>query len=578
MSLTPADQTSRFLPVPGAAANSGLARPVAVVLIAGVLHALSLAWPFASGLAAGQPVWWLQLLAFFALAWQLDKSPSVRRGALIAWLFGTAMQCATWWWLFISLHVYGGLASPLAVIAIVGLAGFLALYHAACGALYVAFAPVNRAGRALLLAALWLLAELARVQFFTGFPWGEGGYSQLDGPFADLSKLVGVHGLTFGAAFLSALLAVFFRPPALVRTRSALLPLVGVLAGGLLLAGLSHGLKIGGDGASVFTSPHSAPAAGQSPSPVSQHFTVTLLQGNIPQDEKFQSGSGIPDALAWYGTQLRDAKTALVVAPETAIPLLPAQLPQDYLDGLLDRFVHQPVAGPQTAALVGIPLGDFQTGYSNSAIGLKPEESASPQSSSDPARAPTVYRYDKHHLVPFGEFVHPLFKWFMAMINMPLSDFNRGGLGQRTFDWQGQRLAPNICYEDLFGEELAAGFLVPALAPTILVNISNIGWFGNTVAIDQHLAISRMRALEFERPMIRATNTGATAIIDHRGVVTDMLPRHVRGTLVGEVQGRTGITPYAWWVARFGLWPLWALGLMVLAAAIGARHRKPGQA
>jgi len=169
--------------------------------------------------------------------------------------------------------------------------------------------------------------------------------------------------------------------------------------------------------------------------------------------------------------------------------------------------------------------------------------------------------------VPFGEFIPPLFRWFTDLMNIPLGDFNRGPIGQPPFEWQGQRLAPNICYEDLFGEELAAQFVNPARAPTILVNVSNIGWFGNTVAIDQHLQISRMRALEFERPMIRATNTGATVIIDHRGRVVAALPRHTRGVLAGEVEGRTVITPYAWWVSRLGLWPLWLLALAIVALA-----------
>ena len=182
-----------------------------------------------------------------------------------------------------------------------------------------------------------------------------------------------------------------------------------------------------------------------------------------------------------------------------------------------------------------------------------------------------IYRYDKHHLVPFGEFVHPLFKWFLAIVNIPLSDFNSGSVSQPSFDWQGQRLAPNICYEDLFGEELAARFVDPALAPTIFVNVSNIAWFGNTIAIDQHLNISRLRAIEFERPMIRATNTGASVIIDHRGQVTHSLQRHTRGALVGTVEGRSGITPYVWWVARFGLWPLFLLAFAIVLVAACAR-------
>ena len=140
--------------------------------------------------------------------------------------------------------------------------------------------------------------------------------------------------------------------------------------------------------------------------------------------------------------------------------------------------------------------------------------------------------------------------------------------------WRGERIAPNICYEDLFGEELGARFADPAQAPTVFVNLSNIGWFGDSVAIDQHLSISRMRALEFERPMVRATNTGATAIIDHRGVVTHQLARATRGVLTGQVQGRSGaITPYAAWVSRFGLWPLWIFGAGVVLAAWGLRRQ-----
>jgi apolipoprotein N-acyltransferase len=163
------------------------------------------------------------------------------------------------------------------------------------------------------------------------------------------------------------------------------------------------------------------------------------------------------------------------------------------------------------------------------------------------------------------------------MMDIPLGDFNRGDVGQPSFVWQGQRLAPNICYEDLFGEELGARFADAATAPTIFVNISNIAWFGDTVAIDQHLQISRMRALEFERPMIRATNTGATAIIDRFGRVTQSLPRLTRGVLVGEVEGGTTLTPYARWVSRVGLLPLWlaALAAALLAAWAGRRRPQP---
>jgi apolipoprotein N-acyltransferase len=228
------------------------------------------------------------------------------------------------------------------------------------------------------------------------------------------------------------------------------------------------------------------------------------------------------------------------------------------------QALRRPFTMPERAALFGIPLGDPASGYTNSALGLS-------------ATAATgdggAYRYDKHHLVPFGEFIPLGFKWFTRMMNIPLGDFNRGPETAPSFPFQGERIAPNICYEDLFGEELAARFVPAADAPTILANISNIGWFGRTVALDQHLQISRMRSLELQRPMLRATNTGTTAVIDHRGNVTHALPVYTRGVLEATVQGRNGLTPFAAWAGRLGLWPLWALGLATLV--FFARRRTP---
>jgi apolipoprotein N-acyltransferase len=261
-------------------------------------------------------------------------------------------------------------------------------------------------------------------------------------------------------------------------------------------------------------------------------------------------------ALNWYGQELLRNQTSLVVTPETAIPLLPQELPKNYLAAIAKRY-----AKGEQAALIGMPMGNMREGYTNSMLGFKPGQTE-------------PWRYDKHHLVPFGEVIPPMFKWFVRLMHIPLGDFNRGEPDQRSFEWQGQRLAPNICYEDLFGEEIGARFSEAELAPTILVNSSNIAWFGNTLAIDQHQNISRLRAMEFERPMIRATNTGATVIIDHHGQVTYSLARHTQGVLQGTVEGRSGITPYAWWVSRYSLWPLWALGLLVVLGLGRAKKQK----
>lgn len=501
----------------------------AFALIAGAMHAWAIASP-----VEGQPVWWLQLVSLTLLVILLDSCRSAKAAAWLGSLFATCSIGGSVWWLYISLHVYGGLSSALAGLSVLGLSGFLAIYYALAGAVFYRLRPRGPALRACLFAAVWLAADLLRATVLTGFPWGVGGYAHIDGPFSALAPWVGVYGIGAAAAFVSTLLAaVLVRPPQIRGARQPLAVLVLILI--LILAAPGRSREAQG-----FV---------QAPS-----VSVTLLQANIAQEQKFESATGVRDALEWYATQLMAASTALVVAPETAIPLLPDQLPADYFEKLRSHF-----ATGQQAALIGMPMGSVKEGYTNSVVGLMPGADG--------------YRYNKHHLVPFGEFVPPLFRWFTRMMKIPLGDFESGMVGQASFEWNGNRFAPNICYEDLFGEELAVRFRDEAYAPTVLVNVSNIAWFGNTVAIDQHLQISRMRAREFERPMLRATNTGATAVIDRFGRVTDLLSRHTRGVLVARVQGGQRITSYAWWLSRLGLWPFWVLVAAVLTVAAKASRK-----
>lgn len=499
-------------------------------LLAGLAQAASIALP-----GSGEPLWWLQIASLALLAGLLDQAGGWRRAALLGWVFATAWLAGTFWWLFISMHTYGGLAAPLAALAVLALAAFLASYYALVCGCFSALSLDGKARAALVFSALWLLAELARGQWWTGFPWGAGGYAHVDGPLARLAPLVGVYGIGAVAAFIAAWLARW--RPADVRRAG---PWLGAAA--LVLLWLAAGW-----GQSHVTARLQVHAP----------KTLALLQGNIPQDEKFQSGSGVPLALAWYGDQIKHQTADLVVAPETAIPLLPQDLAPGYLEGVTARYR----SGGQ-ALLLGMPLGNVRAGYTNSVLGYAADQAAS-------------YEYDKHHLVPFGEFIPPLFRWFTELLRIPLGDFNRGAIGQPSMAWAGERLAPNICYEDLFGEELAARFADPASAPTVMVNLSNIGWFGDTLALPQHLAISRMRTLEFARPMVRATNTGATAVIDHAGRVSAQLAPYTRAVLHARVSGVEGsITPYARWAARWGLAPLWLLALAALIGPLWRRLRR----
>ena len=479
--------------------------------------------------------WPLPLLAIALLAWQVGRA-SPRQAAALGWVFGCAWLGASTWWLFISLHRYGGLPAVLAVVAVGLLSALLSLYLA----LAMAWVARQRSGRPLDFAcrfgAAWLAAELARGVIFTGFPWAATGYSQLDGPLALLLPWLGVYPIGALLAGVAAALAAAVQLAASGRAgvRQALAPTL--LA--LLLLALPAAWTVW-RGVPDFTRPGAT-------------LRVALLQTNVAQDEKF-AAEHMAASLAWLASALTAAQADLVLAPETAVPLLPDQLDElapGYWAALRQHF-GQP-GGP--VALVGVPLGSYALGYSNSVVGLDAA-----------AAAGTAYRYDKTHLVPFGEFIPTGFHWFTELMNIPLGDFNRGARNPPSFGVGGERVGPNICYEDLFGEELALRFADAAAAPTILANVSNIGWFGDTIAVAQHLHISRLRSLELQRPMLRATNTGATAVIDHRGRVTAQLAPFTRGVLTATVQGRQGLTPFARWSAAAGLWPLWALAALGLA-------------
>jgi apolipoprotein N-acyltransferase len=503
----------------------------AIVSIAACAIAASVSWPFESIFSYGEPLWWMQLSAQAALVFAVTTCRSPKQAGLIGIVFSTAWLTATFWWLFIAMHTYAALHAFLAALAVVLLAAALGTYYAVAMMIYWHLCRRRPGMASPLFAAIWITAELARGTWLTGFGWGATGYAHLTGPLALYIPLLGMYGVGALAAWFAAILGSSVSGAHKPRSQFLLAALL--LAIGAWTPELLH---------------RWTQSAGT--------MTVSLLQGNIAQDEKFEVGTGVPKALQWYAQQLRASHGSLVVAPETAIPLLPQQLPKGYWEALQSTHITK-----NQAAIIGIPLGSYQLGYTNSVLGVRPGQSE-------------VWQYDKHHLVPFGEFIPPLFKWFTRMMNIPLGDFNRGDLGQASMEWNGQRIAPNICYEDLFGEELGARFIDPAQAPTLFANVSNLGWFGDSIAIDQHLNISRMRALEFQRPFVRATNTGATAIIDHEGHVTAQLPRKTEGVLNGEVQGRTGLTPYAWWVSRFGLWPLWIAALTIVALALRSKPEK----
>ncbi len=496
--------------------HRALAWPVA--LLAGVAQTFSFA-PF--------ELWWLQIAALAVLA-SVAANAGAMRAAGLGWLFAVGWLVSGLWWLYISMHDYGGMPSWLAALAVLALSGLLALYYAAALAL---FARCRR-GRpdaifadALIWAACWLLAELARGVFFTGFPWIASGYAHAVGPLAGWAPWVGVYGISALAAGTAYLLA-------------AALGRVG-RPGPRAMLGLGAVIAV------VMAAPLALPRSFTQPAGT---LEVSLLQPNIAQNLKFDPAlmDGHLNALL---RQIGAARGRLVVTPESVIPFTRSELSGAYWDGLA-----RPFAEPQRALLIGIFLGNSDEGYVNSVVGLSGDD-----------RAATIggeYHYGKRHLLPFGEFVPPGFRWFVDLMQIPLGD-QAHGRSIAPFEVGGQRLRPLICFEDLFGEDMVES-VVGERPATMFVNVSNLAWFGPHLVQDQHLQFSQMRALEFERAVIRSTNTGATAVVDHHGRVTARLPPLVEGTLDANVEGRVGETPYARWLAAAGLWPLTivAIGLL----------------
>jgi apolipoprotein N-acyltransferase len=253
-------------------------------------------------------------------------------------------------------------------------------------------------------------------------------------------------------------------------------------------------------------------------------FKVSLLQGNISQNLKFDP-KHLANTLETYHLLTLQSDARLIVMPETALPMLMEELPLKFRQSLNHHAQQH-----NGDILIGV-FEHEQNRYFNSVVSM----GASP-----------VQHYRKNHLVPFGEFIplRPLLGWLINdILNIPMSDQARGGDRQALLGVAGQRVAVDICYEDVFGEEIIR-YLPDA---TLLVNVTNDAWYGKSHAAMQHNQIAQMRALETGRMMLRATNTGVTSIIDRDGYVLKMLPQHEVGTLNGDAQGYRGSTLYVWW-------------------------------
>jgi apolipoprotein N-acyltransferase len=427
---------------------------------------------------------------------------------------------------YVALNAFGGMPEPIAALGTAGFCAYLALFPGLAGWIAARTSAADSVARLMVAAAAWTLSEWLRGWLFSGFGWLSIGYAQIGSPLAGYAPIGGVllpgFFLALTAAWLASAIADFDTERRRTLASAAALAIVWVCGYALMRVDWSHA--------------------------VGEPTAVSLVQGNIGQEFKFVP-SYRQKTLAIYADLVAQSRGRLIVLPESALPMFADEVAPEYVellrsaaqrndgDLLLGLFFFEPAAN-----------ADDDDHYFNSVVNVG-------------TAATQVYR--KHHLVPFGETIplKPVFGWLIHnVLSIPLADQTPGPAYQEPFAVAGQKLAVNICYEDAFGSELDRR----ASEATLLVNVTNDAWYGRSLAAEQHEQIATMRALETARPMLRATNTGITSIIDHHGVERSRLPWFTRGVLEGTISGREGITPYV----RFGDALVVALAVLIMAMTL----------
>jgi len=475
--------------------------------------------------------WWpVAMLAPALLMWLWDGVTPRRAAALGFWFnFGTFAEGT--YWLFISLRTLGHAPIPLALLLMLGLAAIMGAYHALLGWASAKFLPQRGALRWMVgIPGAWLLVEWWRGWFLSGFGWLSLGYAHTDNWLGALAPLIGQFGLGLVTLVMAGALVSLVLGDKRER----------IVAGAAIVVIWAVAFSLRGiEWTQLFGRP----------------IEVAVVQGAVKQDDKWIA-SNLDNIVALYQTRTREAYGAdIIFWPESAVPDLANNHIQFY------REVYQEASAHGSALVVGTlrEEDDPRTGeekFFNSLLAM------------DRATAGVEW-HDKHHLVPFAEFfpVPSFVRTWLRLTNLPYSDFNRGAAQQEPLSASGQKIAAGVCYEDAYGSTL-----LPVMdRATMLANVTNDSWFGRSTARYQHLQISRLRAMETGRPMVRAANDGVSAVIGSQGELIATAPEYEANVMRARVQPRTGLTPYA----RTGNWPAVCLALVFgLAGAYFGRRRK----
>jgi apolipoprotein N-acyltransferase len=475
---------------------------------------------------------WVAPLSYAALLYSW-RGASSKRAFGLGFAYGCASFLGGTYWTYIAVHDMGGGPIALAGFLTIGLTLVLAAFVGAAG--WIAARWFRTSGPTawlVTLPALFVLTEWARGWLFTGFGWLSAGYSQTSSWLMGYAALLGVHGMSW-AVLLTAGAVVTLVAWAIDTRGGRESPRAGAAAAAIVLLAVWGGGGVAGTHAWT--------------TPKEKTLSVALIQGAIKQDTKWRPEQ-LPSMLALYaGLTQQNLGTDLIVWPEAAVPTL-IDYVKPYLDG-----VGRAANARNSTVLLGIlhtPPGAPPESYQNVLLAL-----------TEPQQL-----YVKRHLVPFGEYfpVPKFVRTWMRLMSLPDIDVAAAAGAQPEIAVGDERIAITICYEDVFGAEQLQ-YLPDA---TLLVNVANDAWFGDSLGPHQHRQIAQVRAAEAGRWLLRATNTGVTAVIDPRGHVAQTLPQFEAAVLKHTVRGYTGATPYA----RWGNW------LVVLAALAAVLTQLPGVA
>ena len=496
----------------------------------------------------------IQLLLLALLIKRDASSRPLRSSLVLGWGFGLGAFVFGVSWLYISLHDYGDLPAILAMVSVVFFSAYLGLFAGFSSWAYayvLAHLQKKQFGfgldagvRALTWAALWSFFEWVRGTLFTGFAWLSLGDALVDSPFSGLLPWLGSYGALFVVLFSCAWSLAWVLRGWRVRTWAcgfAACVGVGLPWGGVLAFQLLEG---------------STQARGT--------VEVVALQTNVDQSIKFDPTRVVSNMnaifeMAELAQERMSTADGVLIFPETVSPLIWNEMPKEWLS----RFQGFVAQGTRSV-LLGAALEE-QGQFYNSILQL--DGTVQNQTLGTP-----LLRHDKRHLVPFGEFVPWGFHWFVRLLNMPMGEFGRGTGALRPFAvGQGQFFAGTVCYEDTFSGEFARLIRDATQEPTVLLNLSNLAWFGQSWALDQHAQMGRVRSAEHRKPGVRVTNTGASGVIDERGQWIQKIEPGQRVVWQAQVSGRKGLTFFA----THGAW-VWYLMWIAALAAVFVRIVAPG--